>query len=105
VRLEIQDYDGGLTHLYGGRRQLLLTLSRRNLLAILHKLDMPDSAIRIDNGDCYVDGEPVEHFVFTLTAEDDETHYTHPLRTHKGYAGPMHLETEAFIHGKRKGEG
>src|SRR4051794_9645066 len=97
MRLEIQEYDGDLDHLFGGRRQILLTLSERNLRAILSKLKMPGSALRIDNGDCYRDGEPVEDYVFTLSAEDDETHYSHPLRSLKGQPGPMHPDTEAAI--------
>lgn len=37
-------------------RKVIVTLSRRNLLALLQKLDMPGSAREIVNNDCYEDG-------------------------------------------------
>lgn len=62
-----------------------VTLSRRNLLALLHKLDMPESARTI--------------YTFTrggqltvVAAEDDAEHYAS-----REPGGEMHPKTEAFI--------
>ena len=60
-----------------------VTLSRRNLLALLHKLDWKGSARTIQK---YQDG-----LVLSIVAEDDYEHYG------DGEAGVMHDETEQFI--------
>ena len=58
-----------------------VTLSRRNLLALLHRLEMTDSATIIKpSGDIIV-------------AETDEVHYRHRSRG----PGQMHPDTEEFI--------
>ena len=66
----------------GGNGYLWITLSRRNLLSLLHKLDMPGSARELigPNRD------------FSVCAEDDKEHYANRLP-----AGRMHPQTEKFI--------
>lgn len=68
-------------------RTTTITLSRRNLLAGLHKLDMPGSARtiwrRMDDGSLLV-----------FRVEDDAEHYDRPEPP-----GAMHPETETFIRG------
>lgn len=70
-----------------------VTLSRRNLLALLHKLDWPPSARTIINQDCYRDDEPVDDVLLVLRAEDNAEHYRR--RPHP--PGVMHPYTEASI--------
>jgi hypothetical protein len=70
-----------------------VTLSRRNLLALLQKLDWPDSARTITNGDCYRDGLPVDNVLLVLRGEDDDEHYARRQEP----PGPMHPLTEVFI--------
>ena len=79
MRLEEGDY---------GHR---LVLSKRNLLALLHKVDWPEGQRTLVNHDCEV------------VVENDELHYAHPSRGDlKGIAGPMHPLTETFIAEKDK---
>lgn len=59
-----------------------LKLSRRNLICLLHKLDMQGSARSII--------KPCGDIDVLVVAEDDEMHYNRP-------PGAMHPETEAFI--------
>ena len=71
----------------------VVILSRRNLLSLLHKLDMPGSQrTLIGPGRCVV-----------VMAEDDDEHYKD-----RGVVGPgkMHPETEEFIkrHGRKASE-
>lgn len=72
---------------------VIVTLSRRNLLALLHKLDWPPSARMILNGDCYRDGDPIDDVLLVLRCEDDEEHYAR----RPAPPGPMHPYTEASI--------
>lgn len=72
---------------------VMVRLSRRNLLALLHKLNWPESARTILNGDCYRDDEPVDDLVLVLRAEDDAEHYGRRADP----AGRMHPFTEASI--------
>lgn len=71
-------------HVNGTR--IRVTLSRRNLLALLTKLDWPVSArtIERDFGD----------FVLAVTAEEDADHYRDRS------PGPMHPQTERDIRPK-----
>lgn len=92
-------------------RRVEVVLSRRNLLALLHKLDMPGSARQLENNDCWEDGKQTPYYpgeergtdlprtVLVLRCEDDDEHYS------KREAGPgvMHPETEAFL-AERRGE-
>lgn len=86
-------------------RRVEVVLSRRNLLALLHKLDMPGSARQLENNDCWEDGMQTPYYpgeelgndlprtVLVLRCEDDDEHYG------KREAGPgaMHPDTEAFV--------
>lgn len=86
-------------------RRVEVVLSRRNLLALLHKLDMPGSARQLENNDCWEDGQQTPYYpgeklgtdlprtVLVLRCEDDDEHYS------KREAGPgiMHPDTEAFV--------
>lgn len=88
-----------------GERRVEVVLSRRNLLALLHKLDMPGSARTLTNGDCWEDGRQtpcspdeaeqsdLPPTVLVLRSEDDAEHYG------KREYGPgvMHPATEAFV--------
>jgi hypothetical protein len=72
---------------------LVVTLSRRNLLALLHKLDWPPSARTITNGDRYRDGKPVDDVLLVLQAQEDAEHYARRPEARR----PMHPYTESFI--------
>lgn len=61
----------------------VVTFSRRNILALLHKLDMKGSARRLE--------KLVDEGLLVVTVEEDEEHYSGQP------AGPMHPETEKFI--------
>lgn len=106
ARLEIVHADG--------ERQVVVTLSRRNLLALLHKLEMPGSAQTIENNDCYEDGVQTPWYpgeeersklprtTLVLRCEDDPVHYgRRPVGP-----GIMHPATERFVeaHGGAGGE-
>jgi hypothetical protein len=75
------------------KTRVVVTLSRRNLLALLHKLDMPLSLRTLASYDSYVDGAAVSNVLLVLRCENDEEHYSkRPARP-----GPMHPETEDFV--------
>ena len=74
-------------------REASVTLSRRNLLALLQKLDMPGSRRTIYNTDVEIDGVYAPGFVFLISAEDDGEHYAQRLDP----PGPMHPQTESFV--------
>lgn len=61
---------------------MIVKLSRRNLLALLHKLEMTGSACSI-----------VKPGGIVIGVEPDEVHYA----DRKEGPGPMHPETEKFI--------
>lgn len=66
-------------------------LSRRNLLALLHKLEMEGSARTIVSE--FEDGTSL-----TMKSETDDEHYNHPARDPRAvHPGRMHPETENFI--------
>lgn len=98
----------------GGERLVVVTLSRRNLLALLHKLEMPGSQRTIENNDCYEDGEQTPWYpgedeqtalprtTLVLSCEDDSEHYgRRPVGP-----GVMHPATERYVeaHGGAAGE-
>jgi hypothetical protein len=64
-----------------------ITLSRRNLLALLQKLEMEGSARTLVSDDC------PEGLELVVRAEDDEQHY----RSRAVPPGPMHPRTESFL--------
>lgn len=78
---------------------VVVTLSRRNLLALLHKVDQPWSAKALQNNDTYVGGESRPDVLLTLIVEDDDEHYGKRTEKYGAASGPgeMHPETEAFI--------
>ena len=86
ARAELTNRDGHL--------EIAVTLSRRNLLALLHKLDMPGSSRTITNNDCRLDGKWVSTHELVLCCEDDLEHYARRVSG----PGPMHPKTERFIH-------
>jgi hypothetical protein len=70
-----------------GGQVAVVTLSRRNLLALLHKLELPGSARAMLCHDC------PEGWMLELRVESDEDHYGgRPFPP-----GEMHPETEAFV--------
>jgi hypothetical protein len=87
ARLRLRLGEDGLPHV------ALVTLSRRNLLALLHKLDMPGSARMLENTDVEIDGRYAEGFHFVIHAEDDPEHYRARIEP----PGPLHPQTELFV--------
>jgi hypothetical protein len=87
ARLEIHT-DKAQTH-------VVVTLSRRNLLTLLHKLDMPGSFRTITNSDCTVEGEFDPSVLLVLRCEDDVEHYAKRSEP----PGVMHPASESFIRG------
>lgn len=86
ARLEINTGDSTLGSSY------VFTLSRRNLLTLLHKLDMPGSARTITNRYIYADGILVDG-ICVIKAEDDFEHYGERSEG----PGAMHPDSEEFI--------
>ena len=95
MRLDVKNYDGPHEEV-AGWPQVEVTLSRRNLLALLHKVDMPGSARRIESRDSTVMGRAAE-VVLVVRCEGDEEHYDGPRRRARGKRGRMHRYTEAFV--------
>lgn len=93
AKLELKTYDGFDPK---PSNMAKVTLSRRNLLALLHKLDMQHSHRRIENNVVYVDDELRNDLILVLCAEDDDEHYADPQRL-GSRAGVMHPETETAI--------
>ncbi|MBA3842073.1 MAG: hypothetical protein H0X39_05550 [Actinobacteria bacterium] len=86
-------------------RRVEVVLSRRNLLTLLHKLDMPHSQRQIENNDCWEDGEQTPWYpgesnatspprtILVLRCEHDGEHYA----GRAGGPGIMHPESERFV--------
>jgi hypothetical protein len=73
---------------------VVVTLSKRNLLSLLHKVDQDWSAATLMRG-TNPDDPRVEPLL-VVKAETDELHYADPDR--QGYGpGRMHPETESFV--------
>jgi hypothetical protein len=68
-------------------------LSRRNLLTLQHKLDMPGSQRRILSPDCFLDDVPADCLLLVLEAEDDLEHYGR----RESPPGAMHPASETFV--------
>jgi hypothetical protein len=79
-------------------RIVVVTLSRRNLAALTHKLDWPGSFRTIVNRDVHRDGAHAPEMALVLRCEDDDEHYA------RRRAGLMHPDTEEFI-ARRAGSG
>jgi hypothetical protein len=76
-----------------GSGVVLVTLSRRNLLALLAKLEQPSSWRTLVSGDVHRDGQMADDVKVVVRSEPDELHY-HPDREPPG---PMMPATEAAI--------
>lgn len=86
-------------------RRVEVILSRRNLLSLIHKLDMPGSLQQIETTDCWEDGIPSPSpsndenggtpgkTTLVLRCEDDSAHYG----KRSAGPGPMHPATESFV--------
>lgn len=72
--------------------QVNVVLSRRNVLSLLHKLEMRGSARTLTGGDNYVNGEPVDDLLLVLQVEEDNVHYG----SRPAPPGRMHPSTEEF---------
>lgn len=95
MRLEIKNYDGPNEEL-AGWPQVEVTLSKRNLLSLLSKVAMPDSARRIESRDSSIEGE-LAQLVLVVRCEGDAEHYHGSRRRARGRPGRMHRFTEAFV--------
>lgn len=78
-----------IEYMHTGCDQATVTLSKRNLLAMLHKLEMPGSARTLVSG-C---GQLI------LQCETDEEHYADRP---EGPPGTMHFHTETFIQAEER---
>jgi hypothetical protein len=72
---------------------ITVVLSRRNLLSLAHKLDMPNSARTLVGGDVIVDGNAAAAPVLIVKVEDDDEHY----RQRSAPPGEIHPDTEEFV--------
>ena len=93
MRLEFKTYDGPQPK-HDGATQVEIALSRRNLRALLAKLDQQGSACRLESIDAYVHGQRAIDVVLVVRCESDEEHYNHPLRT-AAKPGPVNPGTES----------
>lgn len=75
---------------------VLVTLSRRNLLALLAKLDEPGSARTVASGNAYWRERAIDGVVLAVRAEADAEHYREGPPP-----GQMTIETEAAIVGPK----
>jgi hypothetical protein len=94
VRLDLQTGEETVIH---------VTLSERNLLALLQKLGMPGSARTLASAHAYREGELVDDVTLVVAAEDDDEHYGE-----RGFPpGPMHPQTEEFLaqFGRQRSDG
>jgi hypothetical protein len=77
-----------------GRLAICVDLSRRNLLALLHKLDMPGSGRTIYREIEGVDGQEA---ILIVRSEDDDAHYA------EREAREMDPASEAYIRASDEG--
>lgn len=85
VKLQLLEEDGQMT--------VVVSLSRRNLLALLHKLDLPGSGRLLYTINCEREGKLADDLLLVVRPEDDLEHYGR-----RGFGpGPMHPLTETFI--------
>jgi hypothetical protein len=83
LRVNLADHGNEGRHVSEPYGEIDLTLSRRNLLSLLHKVDWKGSERTIQK---YLDG-----VLLNVIVEDDDEHYG------EDDAGVMHDETERFI--------
>lgn len=83
LRVNLADHANEARHVAQPYGEIDLTLSRRNLLSLLHKVDWEGSARTIQK---HLDG-----ILLNVIVEDDAEHYG------DNAAGIMHDETERFI--------
>lgn len=81
-------------------------LSKRNLLSLLSKLDMEDSARTLETTEVWVNDKLARptQFVLRVISEDDTEHYHRETRPARGMAGMMHPDTERAIMGMYGGQ-
>lgn len=85
---------------HNSRGLVVIVLSKRNVLSLLHKVDWESSGRMIDklerkDGELLMGESPFVEVV--VRVEPDEQHYAHDSRVVPGLAGPMHDETEVFV--------
>ena len=71
---------------------VIVTLSKRNLLALLQKVDDPCSGRTLVSGNAYRAGARADDVQLTVCCEPDERHYAD-----RPPPGPVHPKAEAFI--------
>lgn len=79
---------------------VLVTLSRRNVLSLLSKLEQKHSARAIVMRGAYVYGVLHEDLFLAVQVEPDELHYAD-----REPPGEMSPETERFLEARRDGDG
>lgn len=77
----------------GRPENVVVALSRRNLLALLHKIERPGFAGGIFNHDVEIDGDFSPGVGFLVLSEDDIDHYSQ----RPDPPGQMRSQTESFI--------
>ena len=71
---------------------VVVTLSKRNLLTLLHKVDDPLSTRMLVGGYTYLDGGFFDGIELVVRCEPDNAHYAD-----REAPGPVHPRAEAFI--------
>lgn len=79
---------------------VVVTLSKRNLLALLQKVDDPLSARMLVSGHVYLQGGLLDGIELVVRCEPDDKHYAE-----REAPGPMHPLTESFIERVTGGDG
>lgn len=74
------------------RSAVIVTLSRRNLLTLLHKLERGRSACTLVSGNAYRDQVEIDDMQLVVTAEPDERHYAD-----REPPGTVHPLEEAYL--------
>lgn len=93
MKLQLFDKDDQTT--------VVVTLSQRNLLTLLHKLTLPWSLRMLYTQYCERDGRLDDDLLLVVRVEDDEEHYGK-----RGFGpGPMLAATEMFIAAAKSANG
>jgi hypothetical protein len=83
------------------RSAVVVTLSRRNLLTLLHKLERGTSVCALVSGNAYRDRVEINDVQLVVTAEPDEQHYVR--RDPPGEVHPLeeaHLALDGAVSGR-----